>query len=279
MNPVAPILVADLLSPLHEELMQLLRGLTVEEWEKPTVAVPWTVRDMAAHLLDTDIRRLSYGRDHLVRDTAAPAPDSYEALVALLNCLTAEWVMAAKRISPPILMAFLDIVALQTHQFLQSLDPYVQAGVSVAWAGESESLTWFDIAREYTEKWHHQQHIREAVGAPLLTQRRWLEPVLDTFLRGLPHTYRTVDAPDGTALLVDITGEAGDRWTLRRTDGVWLLFRGLPEATTAHLRMDQDIAWRLFTKGISQEEARHHVHVTGDEVLGLHLLKLLSIMA
>lgn len=279
MHPVTPILVADLLSPLHTELLILLRGLTPEEWEMPTVAVPWTVRDMVAHLLDTDIRRLSYGRDHLVRDTSPLAPTTYEELVVFLNRLNADWVTAARRISPPTLMAFLDIVAPQTHTFLQSLDPYATAGVSVAWAGEEQSQNWFDVAREYTEKWHHQQHIREAVGAPLLTERRWLAPVLDTFLRGLPHTYRDVDVLNGTALVVEITGEGGDEWTLLRDDGTWLLYQGRPATATAHIQMDQDLAWRLFTKGVSKEEVRPQVQIFGDESLALHLLNLLSIMA
>lgn len=279
MHPVAPILVANLLSPLHAELMTILRGLTPEEWEIPTVAVPWTVRDMAAHLLDTDIRRLAYGRDHLVRDTSQTAPTTYEELVVFLNRLNAEWVSAARRISPPTLMAFLDIVAPQTHVFLQSLDPYANAGISVAWAGEDESQNWFDVAREYTEKWHHQQHIREAVGAPLLTERRWLEPVLDTFLRGLPHTYRDVKTPEGTAFVIEVTGAAGDVWTLLRDEGRWSLYRGRPETATAHIQIDQDLAWRLFTKGISKAEVRPHVQILGDEALALHLLNLLSIMA
>ena len=279
MQPVAPILVADLLSPLHAELMTLLRSLTPAEWEKPTVAAPWTVRDMVAHLLDTDIRRLYYGRDDLPRDASEPPPATYEELVALLNRLNAEWVKAARRISSPLLMAFLEIVAPQTHSFLQSLDPYAPAGISVAWAGEAESANWFDVAREYSEKWHHQQHIREAVGAPLLNERRWLEPILDTFLRGLPHTYRDVTAPIGTTLLVEITGEAGDRWTLLRDEGQWSLHRGAPDTTTAHLQIAQDLAWRLFTKGISKEEVHPHVQIFGDEALALHLLNLLSIMA
>jgi uncharacterized protein (TIGR03083 family) len=279
MQPVAPILVADLLSPLHAELMTLLRGLTPEEWEKPTVAVPWTVRDMAAHLLDTDIRRLSYGRDHLPRSSSEPPPATYDELVALLNRLNVEWVIAAKRISPPTLMAFLEIVAPQTHTFLQLLDPFAEAGVSVAWAGESESRNWFDVAREYTEKWHHQQHIREAVGAPLLTQRQWLEPTLDTFLRGLPHTYRNVESPTGTTLVVEITGDVGEPWTLVREHGKWLLYRDVPDAPTAHLQIVQDLAWRLFTKGISKEDVRPHVRISGDKFLALHLLNLLSIMA
>src|SRR5213082_3892646 len=48
-----------LFAPLHAELMSLLRGLSAEDWEKPTVAKAWRVRDVAAHLLDTQLRRLS----------------------------------------------------------------------------------------------------------------------------------------------------------------------------------------------------------------------------
>jgi hypothetical protein len=47
---------------------------------------------------------------------------------------------------------------------LKELDPFAEAIFSVGWAGEEKSLNWFHIAREYTEKWHHQQQIRLAVG-------------------------------------------------------------------------------------------------------------------
>src|SRR5689334_7783825 len=56
-----------LFAPLHAELMSLLRGLTPDDWERPTLARAWRVRDVAAHLLDTQLRRLSGHRDgHLL---------------------------------------------------------------------------------------------------------------------------------------------------------------------------------------------------------------------
>ena len=33
-------------------------------------------------------------------------------------------------------------------------------------AGEAVSANWFDVAREFTERWHHQQQIRLAIGGP-----------------------------------------------------------------------------------------------------------------
>jgi hypothetical protein len=63
MKPVEPIFVTELFCHIHGELLSLLRNLSVDDWSKPTAARQWTVKDLAAHLLDGDIRRLSYQRD------------------------------------------------------------------------------------------------------------------------------------------------------------------------------------------------------------------------
>ena len=39
-----------------------------------------------------------------------------------------------------------------------------------------------------------------------------------------------------------------------------------------------EIAWRIFTKGIALEEARAQVQVTREEAVGLHILKMISIV-
>ncbi len=100
-----------------------------------------------------------------------------------------------RRVSPRLLMDILDLAEPQLHAYFASLDPQAPATIGVAWAGEERSLNWFDLGREYTERWLHQQQIREAVGAPGLSQRRWLHPTLDIFVRALPFTYGPVEAP------------------------------------------------------------------------------------
>jgi uncharacterized protein (TIGR03083 family) len=279
LRPVEPISAVELFPPLHAELLALLRQLTAEDWLRPTAASGWSVKDIAAHLLDTDIRRLSSQRDGFAPVSASPPPSTYRELVALIDQLNADWVAAARRISPALLVELLALVGPQVHQLFAALDPLGPARAGVAWAGEAHSPNWFDIAREYTEKWHHQQHIREAVGAPLLTARRWLDPALDTFLRGLPHAYRSIAAPDGTHLVVAIVGEAGADWTLARQDGAWQLFWGAAPLYAARVQLDQDIAWRLFTNGLEPADARPHLVLGGDEALGVRLLSLLAIMA
>jgi len=278
MEPLPPVETAHLFPGLHAELIKLLRQLSVEGWDRPTVCAGWAVRDVAAHLLDGDIRKLSFLRDGL----RPPPPQSpiadYRGLVNFLNGLNAEWVQAARRISPRLLVDLLALTGPQVSAYLASLDPRAPAVFPVGWAGEEVSQNWFDIGREYTERWHHQQQIRDALGAPALASRHWLHPVLAIFIRALPFTYRDVSTEPGKAILVRITGAAGGEWTLVRNTDSWTLFSGTSDAA-ATVTVDQDAAWRLFTKGLSSAEATKRVQIEGEKGLGLPFLRALAVMA
>src|ERR671925_1241742 len=117
-RPVGPVYLLERFPPLHQELMALLGGLGPEDWHLPTACALWSVKDIVAHLLDTQIRRLSAGRDRFI-----PAPDrviaSYPDLVDYLNHLNAEWIAATRRLSPPILMNLLDHTAPQVYAYFR----------------------------------------------------------------------------------------------------------------------------------------------------------------
>jgi uncharacterized protein (TIGR03083 family) len=279
MKSVEPIFATELFCRIQDELLSLLRSLSADDWSKPTAARLWTVKDIAAHLLDSDIRRLSYQRDKAPMVPPEAPIENYRDLVNFLNQLNADWIRAARRISPRLLIEFLEVTGTRVCELFKSLDPFAPALFGVSWAGEQESQNWFDIAREYTEKWHHQQQIRDAVGAPALTSRKWLFPVLDTFFRGLPHTYRETQADEGSSVLFTVAGEAGGAWTLMREGGAWKLYTGESDGPVCEVRMDQDAAWRLLTKGLSREEAEARIEIAGDDRLGKPILGMLAVMA
>ncbi|HEX4963258.1 MAG TPA: maleylpyruvate isomerase family mycothiol-dependent enzyme [Thermoanaerobaculia bacterium] len=279
MQPVQPILLADLFPGLHAELIALLRGLAPDDWDRPTVAGAWRVRDVAAHLLDVQLRQLSLKRDGARLPPPEPPIAGYADLVAFLNRLNAEWVAAARRLSPRVLTDLLDLAGRQMAEVTAALDPFGPAPFGVAWAGEETSANWFDVAREYTELWHHQQQIRDAVGALPLDSRGWLHPVLETFLRALPHAYREVAAGEGVRIVFEITGEAGGEWTLVREGTAWSLYTGSPEAADCRVRLDQDTAWRRMTKGLPAAAALARMEIAGDRGLGEPLAQMLAIMA
>lgn len=275
----SPIDTRPLFPPLYAELFSLLRSLSSDEWLRETSAPGWNVHAMAAHLLDTDLRRLAGQRDGWQVPVEGYELSSYAGLLAYLNQLNQTWVDAARRISPRLLVDLMELVGEQIFGFYAEQDLEALTGAGVLWAGETRSAFWFDLAREYTEKWHHQQHIREAVGAPLQLERHWLYPALDIFLRGLPHAYREHVAPDGSTVIVRILGEAGGDWTLLREVGAWQLYHGSPADCSALIEIDQDSAWRLFTKGLSVDQARIRAQIEGEQGLAERFFGLVAIMA
>jgi uncharacterized protein (TIGR03083 family) len=279
MKPVEPIFVTDIYAQLHTDLIALLKSLAPEDWYKPTAAGAWKVRDIVAHLLDSDLRRLSFQRDQAPQVPPDKPIESYRDLVDFLNDLNALWVKAAQRISPSLLIQLHELTGAQVCELFAALDPFGKAMFGVAWAGEETSDNWFDVAREYTEKWHHQQQIRDAVGAPGLMDRRWLFPVLDTFLRGLTHTYRNVNADEGTQIGLLITGEAGGEWTLQREASTWRLYSGATPDARCRIEMDADTAWRLLTKGLAREQATAKIRIAGQQELGQPVLGMLAVIA
>lgn len=273
---------AHLFSELDEHLISLLKSLTPEDWEKPTVARLWKVRDVAAHLLDGNIRAIS-----MYRDGHFTAPDreinGYDDLVAYLNQLNADWVKACKRMSPGLLTELLESTGKQYSEIMSHQDLESDAVFSVSWAGEAVSKNWFHIAREYTEKWHHQQQIREAVDKPGLQRGimtpRLFRPLIETFLRGLPHTYKHTQAPTGTTVRIGIVLNEEFEWFLIRTKDGWTI-NETPESTPeASITIDADTAWKLFTKAIKPDEALTKAHLTGNKELAGITLNLIAVMA
>ncbi len=269
--------VVQMLPVLDRKLIALLKSLTPDEWQAQTVARRWNVKDVAAHLLDGNIRILSMLRDGYRGETASI--DSYTDLVNFLNGLNADWVKACKRISPEMLIMLHEATGKLYCDYYASLDPMGKAGFSVDWAGERESKNWMHIAREYTEKFLHQQQIRDAVQKQELMTREFFYPFIDIFMLALPHTFRHTVAPDGTVVNVVITGQAGGAWHLQRTGDRWELTKMNEQKPAAEIVIDPDDSWKLFSKSVRPEQIRDRIVVYGDAALAEVALNMVSVMA
>lgn len=277
MKPVLPISTVDLFEPLHRELLVVLRNLSPDEWTLPTVARQWVVRDVAAHLLDGDLRALSALRDGHVAPPDVPIDDEGK-LVAFLDRLNAEWVKASHRLSPGVLTDLLAVTGPAVAAVFRALPPDGPAPFPVAWAGESVSTNWMHIAREYTERWHHQMQIRTVVGQPGLLARRWFYPLLDISMRALPHAYRDVPVEPGTSVTVAVGGDGGGVWAIVREDTGWRLYEGEPDVSTVRIGLDPDTAWRTLYHALLPAEARNRATVDGPDHLAAPFFRARSVM-
>ena len=276
MKRPGPILVSHLFPEIRQALLTLLTGLTPEEWEEPTVCASWSVKDVATHLLAGDVGILSRSRDGYT--TGESPGERYEEFVAFINGLNRSWVEATRRLSPRLLCDMLNSTGPQVEEYFASLDPHA-TGPPVAWAGSAPAPVWLDLAREYTERWHHQQQIRDAVDSPGLKEPRFFAPVLDAFVRALPHTFRDISAPEATTLHYSVRGDSGGDWFLVKGADQWDLYLEADSKPAAQVVLDEDDAWRLLTRGIRAEEVRAQVTTEGQEQFVSRMLEMISVIA
>ena len=128
--------VIELIPILDDMLISFLKKLSKDDWNRQTIAKKWKVKDVAAHLLDWNIRGISFGRDkHLLEPNITISSNA--DLVNYLNNLNAEWVLAAKRFSPELLIEFLDNTNKAHYEYVKTLNLFGKAIFPVGWAGET----------------------------------------------------------------------------------------------------------------------------------------------
>jgi uncharacterized protein (TIGR03083 family) len=279
LQPPEPLQVSHLFGEIRRELLQVLQDLTAEQWERPTVCPGWAVRDVALHLLGIDVANLSRRRDGFAyHPDAFPGDPAAFDLVALVNYINEEWVQATRCLSPRLLCALLAFVGEEMDDYFVRLDGGAM-GEAVSWAGPDPAPVWLDVAREYTDRWVHQQQIRDAVECPGMIEPRYLAPVLATFVHALPRTLRHEAPSPGTFVRLIISGDAGGSWVAVRTSDAWVLAREFAGEAAATVTVDQDTAWRLCTRGLSPEVVRAKARIDGDRALGELMLRMVSIIA
>jgi len=265
--------VTDVREPLtaqRERLLGLLASLSAAQWAAPTAAPEWSVKDVALHLLGVDLSWLARDRDDETAGIIA-VPDAHEEFVRELGRLNQRWVDGGRMLSPRLVTDQLRWSGEQLDAHLGTVD--LARPSSVYWAGQAP--LWFDLAREFTERWVHYQQIRAAAwpSSEGDGQRdEFLPLVLRTFLWGFPHQYRAA-ASSGTVVALEIDGVG--TWTLTSAPDGWVLDEGQAIAPAAGLRATGDAAWRLLT-GARYDTSQ--VLLSGDPALTGPLLAVRGII-
>jgi uncharacterized protein (TIGR03083 family) len=278
LSALPPTDTRSLFRPVSSELVALLRALPLSDWQRPTVAGQWRVREVVAHLVDLTLRRLSFHRDGMMPPPPPRPIESARDFVDFINRLNAEWVAVTERFSPRVLTNLFENASSGLADWFETLPFDAPALFGVSWAGEQISEGWFDVGREFTELWHHQEQIRIAVGAPSLAESRYLRAVLEIAVRGLPHAFRDVQAQPGQALVLDVSGDAGSTWTLLREGGRWTIYAGEVTNPTTRARLSDNTAWKLLFNALVDSDAIKAVRVEGQPELAAALLNARSVI-
>jgi uncharacterized protein (TIGR03083 family) len=233
--------VRPLLAEERRDLLALLASLTPHEWSAATAAPAWSVKDLALHLLDDDLGWLSRGRD-LDRSGLLDMSD-HSTFVQALAAKNQAWVDGAHGLSKRVVIDLLEWSGQQMDSYYASMD--LGADGWVSWASDGPVPVWFDVAQDLTERWVHQQQMREAIGRVADYAEKYLPSVLRTFVWAVPHQYR-VAAEAGTVVAIDLG--SGGSWSITRTvDERWTLDEGSATTASARVQANEDLAWRWFT--------------------------------
>lgn len=264
MIDLRPLLAAE-----RAALLDLLADLSPGEWAAPSPCPAWSVHELAVHLVHDDLRRLSAQRDR--HEGSWIATSGLDDLAVSLDEANERWVAAvAPTLSPRLARDMLDWLTAPTAVYFAGLRPEAD-GATVSWAGPGPHPNWLDVARELTERWVHQQQIRQATRRPGLAQREYVEAVVDTFARALPASLPP--RPEGTEVQLRVTAPFERSWTVAASSSGWAFVQD-PSRPDAVVELAAQALWRRAVRMLPAEEARRQARVQGDAELAAAVLDL-----
>ena len=201
----------------RSRLLEVLRPLGASDWDRPSPCPGWSVLGLATHVLGGDFGVLAGHRDGH-RGTPAPGGLSEQEFIGWLDELQIEWVHAARRLSPRLVIDLLEWTGSQVVEMV-SMPEGSALTASVSWASAGPVPVWLDRARELSERWIHRQQILQALGRPSDLQQDLAEPVLDGLRWAYPFRLEPHRRPTGSRVEIRVTGpEVVLRWHLAADD-------------------------------------------------------------
>lgn len=268
-EPVEPIV--DLLAEEWVAIAALGAELRPEEWTLLTECPGWTVRDVLAHMVGTELT--------LLGTQAPPVPDPMPDHVHNpIGAGNEAWV-AARRPLPAedVLTEFRDVTERRLAA-LRSMGPddFGRPGpspVGVVPYREFMSVRLMDC-------WVHEQDMRVASGRRGHAGGPVAQAALDRIASAMPFVVgKKASAPEGARVRFAITGAAPRRLDVLVVDG---RARAEPEdgPATAQVTCDAEVFWRLGCGRLAGPAARRggDVALAGDAELACRVVDSMAFM-
>jgi uncharacterized protein (TIGR03083 family) len=261
--------VVPLLAGERAELVDLLGPLEASDWDRTTECPAWSVQGVALHILGDDLSLLARQRDGMVpsvlTEPSQPAWDG--APSGPLDRFNERWVLAARFVSPVLIVELLRLTGEWTHAWYAGVDPN-KVGEVVLLMGPDPAPYWMIAAREFLERWVHQLQIRRALhlDSGPLGEPPYSSMAAAVIARVFPQLFSSVSAAAGATVAIHIGDES---WTMAHREGsFWELLDGAADDCAVALRVDAASASALLSRGLSRPEAEQAFVTRGDTELG-----------
>ncbi|MDI2029351.1 maleylpyruvate isomerase family mycothiol-dependent enzyme [Saccharopolyspora sp. TS4A08] len=244
----------------------LLTGLDDAQWEKDTALPGWRVRDIAAHLIGTELLL-----------SGEPTPDSGNDVASyahVRNDIGArnEQYVEHFRQQPheAVLGKFREVTASRLASLRAMSDEEFHAPALTP-AGQDTYARFMRI--RVFDCWMHEQDLRDAVGLPGGETGTPVELSIDEITTALGFVVgKRGAAPDGSSVTFDL----GSRVLHVAVDGRAKVVDSLPGAPTVRITMPLGVFTRLCGGRVDPENVLESVSFDGDEVLGERIARHLA---
>jgi uncharacterized protein (TIGR03084 family) len=185
----------------HDALAVILVDIPPEDWERPTPAAGWSVRDQVSHLAYFDgAARLSIAEPDAFRAARAEAVADIEKFVDA-TLAYGRGITGAE---------LLDRFTTERRRLVEAALAAPE-GVRVPWYGPDMAVA-SSITARIMETWAHGQDVADALGVIRPPTAR-LRHVCDIGIRARPFTYRNRKLePPETPLRVELDAPDGTTW-------------------------------------------------------------------
>lgn len=241
--------VAGLFALERGRLLALLGTFDESDWHKPSPCPGWTVLGLCCHILGDDLSALARFRDQH-HGTIPPEDLSEVAFIEWIDLLQVEWVQAARRLSPRLVIDLLAWTEPQLIELLKAQDPRSPTG-HVSWAGQGPVPVWLEQVRELSEYWIHRQQLLQALGQVSDLRVDLAEPVLSGLRWAFPYRLNQIRASDGDTVSIEISGPVQATWHVVFEARSWSFHHRPGRSCVANLSLNTDQAWRLLTNNLS----------------------------
>jgi hypothetical protein len=218
---------------------------------------------LCCHLVGDDLGILARHRDGY-RGTPGPEGADEAEFATWLDEVQAEWVRAARRLSPRVVTDLLEWAGPQLADIFRRQDQRARTG-DVSWAGGLVPA-WLDQVRELSEYWIHRQQLLQALARPSDLRADLAKPVLDGLRWAYPFRLRSVQARPGDTVMITISGPVSLTWQLVADPAGWAYRSEAGAREVARLALTTEQAWRLLTNNLPPAE-QAAVITSGDSAI------------
>jgi uncharacterized protein (TIGR03083 family) len=264
--------IVDKMESVWQALGSFCEGLSEHEWKTPTDCPGWSVQDQLSHLSGSESRLL--GR---------PAPDHTPAdlshvknEIGARNEVVVDWRRTWS--GAEVLAEFRELTG-ERLKILRAMGEDDFAAETQTPIGPGTVRTLLEI--RVFDAWVHLQDMRRALQRPGNMEGSGAEHAVGRCAMAMPYVVgRKAQSPDGTTIVIEVTGSAGRRLAIGVQNKRANLLDTLPASPTVSLSMDVETFTCLSCGRWEAEPAIEagKVLMDGDQRLGKRIVEQMNIM-